>query len=307
MDSDNILIGTVSRALAYSTPLLCASLGEICAERAGVVNLGVEGMMILGALSGFAMAQITGDPWIGVAAAAGAGGLTALVHGFAVITLRANQYVSGLSITMIGLGLSSVLGKRWVGIPLDHPLPQTAFPALAEWPVVGPMLFSRQSSLTYLVLGLAVLLWFLLFHSRWGNVVRSVGHAPGAADARGVPVFWVRYLAVIWGGVLAGIAGGFLSLHYQPAWNEGMTVGMGWIALAIGIFSAWNPLRAVWAAFFFGALYHLSFRLQAWVAPELLRMMPYLFVVLALTFAQRRRGNDSVPAALGLPYWREDR
>lgn len=277
------ILTAIVRALAVSTPLLWASLGEIYAERSGVINLGVEGMMILGALSAFVVAHITGYPVAGLLAAAVAGGLAALLHAFVSVTLRANQYVSGLALTMLGLGLAGVLGRGWEGIPLLNTLPEI-------------------SGLTYMGLALAVGLWLVLHHTRLGMVIRSVGESPAAADALGVNVYLVRYLCVVFGGVLAGVAGGFLSVAYRPSWTEGMTAGLGWIAIAITIFAGWDPLRAVAGAFLFGALFHLSFRLQAWVQPEALRMMPFAFTILVLAATAGRRRGQGAPEALGLPY-----
>lgn len=277
------ILTAIVRALAVSTPLLWASLGEIYAERSGVINLGVEGMMILGALSAFVVAHITGYPVAGLLAAAVAGGLAALLHAFVSVTLRANQYVSGLALTMLGLGLAGVLGRGWEGIPLLNTLPEI-------------------SGLTYMGLALAVGLWLVLHHTRLGMVIRSVGESPAAADALGVNVYLVRYLCVVFGGVLAGVAGGFLSVAYRPSWTEGMTAGLGWIAIAITIFAGWDPLRAVAGAFLFGALFHLSFRLQAWIQPEALRMMPFAFTILVLAATAGRRRGQGAPEALGLPY-----
>jgi ABC-type uncharacterized transport system permease subunit len=300
------VVSTLSRALAFGTPLLWGALGEIYAERAGVINLGVEGMMILGAFFAFAVAQTTGNPMLGVLTAAAVGGLAACLHAFVSITLRANQYVSGLALTMLGLGLAGLLGRGWEGSPLQVPLPDVSLPWLSGLPVLGPALFAEQSMLTYLGLVLAVVLWFVLFHTRWGIVIRSVGESPTAADALGVHVTLVRYLSVVFGGVLAGVAGGFLSVAYLPSWTEGMTAGMGWIALALTIFAAWDPLKAIAGAFLFGVLYHLSFRLQTWIAPELLQLMPYActIVVLAVTALRKSSHRQGAPAALGRPYVR---
>jgi len=308
MGWESWIVDTLRRALAYGTPLLWGTLGEIYAERAGVVNLGVEGMMILGAFSAFAVAQSTGHPGLGIMAAAAVGAIAALIHAFLTVTLRANQYVSGLALTMFGLGLAGLLGRGWEGIPLRQPLPTFTVPGLAAIPVLGPMLFQDQSVLTYTGLVLAVVLWVVLYRTRWGIVLRSVGESPANADALGVNVFLVRYLAVMFGGVLAGVAGGYLSVEYRPSWTEGMTAGMGWIVIALTIFAAWDPLQAIWGALFFGALYHLSYRLQAWLPPELLKLMPYAFAILVLAIAglsgKRRRG---APGALGLPYARGEK
>ncbi|MFH1610192.1 MAG: ABC transporter permease [Candidatus Bipolaricaulota bacterium] len=309
MDWQSWLIGIVGRALAFGTPLLWATLGEVYVERAGVVNLGVEGMMILGAFAGFAVAQTTGHPGVGILAAAVVGGIAALLHAFVTVTLRANQYVSGLALTLFGLGLAGLLGRGWEGVPLKQPLPTLNIPGLASIPVVGPMVFQGQNILTYVGLVLALILWVLLYRTRWGVAIRSVGESPATADALGINVFRVRYLTVMFGGVLAGIAGAYLSVAYRPAWTEGMTAGMGWIVIALTIFAGWDPLRTVGGALLFGALYHLSFRLQEFVPPELLKLMPYASAILVLALVglgkgRRRRG---APGALGLPYTRGER
>ncbi len=306
MNEAHWIVSMLSRALAFGTPLLWGALGEIYAERSGVINLGVEGMMILGAFAAFAVAYTTGNPTLGLLMAAVVGGVAALLHAFVVITLRANQYVSGLALTMLGLGLAGLLGRGWEGLPLTTPLPSVSIPGLSSLPVLGPALFMQQSPLTYLGLCLAVLLWFVLSHTRWGIIIRSVGESPAAADALGVHVSLVRYVSVGFGGVCAGVAGGFLSVAYLPSWTEGVTAGMGWIALALAIFAAWDPLKAIGGALLFGALYHLSFRLQVWVAPELLKLMPYactiaVLAVMALGKSPRWHG---APAALGRPYVR---
>lgn len=278
-----LILTTVVRALAVGTPLLWASLGEIYAERSGVVNLGVEGMMIVGAFLAFAVAHATGHPALALALAGVAGGLAALIHAFVSITLRANQYVSGLALAMFGLGLAGVLGRGYEGIPLLNTLPEV-------------------SGLTLLGLALAAAMWFLLYHTTPGLILRSAGESPATVDAVGINVARVRYLAVVFGGVLAGVAGGFLSIAYRPSWTEGMTGGMGWIAIAIAIFAAWDPLKAVWGAMFFGALYYLSFRLQTWIAPEALRMMPFAVTILVLAVTARNRRGQGAPEALGVPY-----
>ncbi|HEY3246896.1 MAG TPA: ABC transporter permease [bacterium] len=284
-----LIITTIIRAFAFGTPLLWGSLGEIYAERSGVVNLGMEGMMILGAFFAFATAQTTGNPILGLLAAAVVGGLAALLHAFVSITLRANQYVSGLALSMLGLGLAGLLGRGWEGIPLDNPL--------------------TEVSLAPLGIILAIVLWIVLYRTRWGLVLRSAGESPAAVDALGINVIAVRYAAVVFGGLLAGVAGGFLSVAYRPSWTEGMTAGLGWIAIALAIFAGWDPLRAVGAAFLFGALFHLSFRLQAWIPPEPLKMMPFAFtiVVLALTARRSSRVFGAAPEALGIPYVRGER
>jgi ABC-type uncharacterized transport system permease subunit len=284
------VLATFLRALAFGTPLLWAALGEIVAERSGVVNLGVEGMMLLGAFFAFATAQITGSPFLGLGAAGLAGTLAALVHALVCVRLRANQYVSGLALGMVGAGIAGLLGRGWEGTPLGRALPEL-------------------SGITLSGLVLSGLVWGFLYHTRWGIALRSVGESPAAADAQGVSVPLVRSLAVGFGGFTAGIAGGFLSVAYRPSWTEGMTAGMGWIAIAITVFSGWDPLRAVAGSLLFGTLFHLSFRLQGVVAPELLKMAPYLGTILALTLTTAHRGSriQEVPEALGVPYVRGER
>lgn len=305
----DLLANTAARALAFSSPLLWAALGEIYAERAGVVNLGVEGMMILGAVMGFITAQLSGSPLLGLLVAGGVGVLASLLHAFIAITLRANQYVSGLALTIFGLGLSGFIGREWVGQPLGNPIGFISVPVLQDIPFLGRALFTDQYILTYLGLGVAALLWFVLYHTRVGLVLRTVGESPTAADVAGIPVIRVRYLAVAFGGLMAGVAGGYLSIAYRPSWGEGMTNGMGWIALALAIFALWDPLRAVVAGFLFGAFFTLSFSLQDRFPPALLTMMPYLFTIVALTFIGLRQGGRGfgAPEALGQPYHRGER
>jgi ABC-type uncharacterized transport system permease subunit len=309
MDFDLLVVATIARALAFATPLLWAALGEVIAERSGVVNLGVEGMMALGALTGFAVAFTTGDAWLGLAAAALVGMLASLLHAFIAITLRADAYVSGLALTMLGLGLSGLLGRAWVGRPLANPMRPLDVPFLSDIPVLGPMLFQGQHTLTYAALIACVLAWVFLYRTRAGLVLRSVGENPAAVDAAGLPVRRTRYAAVLVGGALAGIAGGYLSIAYRPSWGEGMVNGLGWIALALAIFAMWHPLRVILAGLLFGACFTLAFRLQTIFPPELLTLLPYVFTVLALVFTAWRRGRHAfgAPDALGRPYLRGER
>lgn len=304
-----LILSTFARALAFSTPLLWASLGEIYAERSGVVNLGVEGMMILGAVSGFITAQTTGSPYLGLIVAALVGGLAALLHAFMSITLLANQYISGLAITIFGVGLSGLIGRNYVGKPLNNSFNSFDIPILSKIPLVGPAIFSDQFLLTYLGLIVAVLLWFVLYKTDIGLSLRSVGESPIAADVAGINVTKVRYLAVVFGGMMSGIAGAFLSLAYRPSWGENMTNGMGWIALALAIFSLWDPLKGILASFLFGAFFTLSFRLQNIFPPELLVMMPYVFTIVALIIVALSKGSRAfgAPEALGQAYKRGER
>lgn len=294
--------GVIGRALAYSVPLLLATLGEIYTERSGVLNLGIEGMMSLGAFVAFAVTFSSGSPWLGVFAGGIAAGCASLLHALCSVTLRANQVVSGLALGMLGMGISGVLGRNFEGKVLETTLPVYRIPFLSTLPG-----FEKHNVFVYIALGLALLLWFVLFWTRWGIVIRSVGENPAACDAMGINVSTVRYLSVIFGGILAGIAGAYLSVGYRPSWSYGMTAGIGWLAIALTIFAFWNPLWSVVGAYLFGILYHLSFRLQAQVSPELLNTLPYLFPIVALSLVSRlaARRKAGPPAALGVPYKRE--
>ena len=288
----NEILDALLRALAFGTPLLLASLGAIVNERAGVVNLGVEGMMALGALAGFAVAYgggMGGNLWLAVFAAMLVGALAALLHAFVTITMRANQFVSGLALTLLGLGLTGLLGKAFEGFPLFNQPPQWPFTAGA--------------------IGLALLLAGVLQYTRIGLTLRSVGENPAAADVLGLNVGAVRYASVAVGGALAGLAGAYLSLVYRPSWTDGMTGGLGWIAVALVIFVGWNPLRAVFGAVFFGLLYYLQFRLQgqSFIPTEFFSAMPYLLVIVVLGIAGLRGQQGAAPEALGRPYTRGER
>lgn len=300
------IIATLSRSLVYGTPLLLGTLGEIYAERSGVLNLGVEGMMIMGAYSAFTTAYITGNPWLGILMGAVVGGAFSLIHAFTSVTLKANEVISGLSLTMLGLGLSGVLGRGWEGKPLPVSLPKVSISSLSRIPFLGPIFFEGQNLIVYLTILLVPLLWYVLYRTRIGITIRSVGESPGTADSLGINVDRVRYTCVLLGGVLAGVAGGYLSVAYRPAWTEGMTAGIGWIVIALTIFAFWNPAYGMLGAYLFAALYHLSYRLQPWVSPELLKAMPYAFAILVLILVSRGtlQKRMGAPAALSLPYTR---
>lgn len=273
------------RSMIFGTPILIAALGNLLNERAGVVNLGVEGMMAVGALAAFATAQATGSGTLGVLAGILAGGLFSLPHALVAVSLRANQFVSGLALAMLGLGLAGLLGKRFEGQPLLASLPEMPF--------------------VYLGLVLAIGLWVFLYWTHAGLVLRSVGENPAAADLLGVQVYRVRYAAVFVGAMFAGLAGAFLAVSYRSSWTEGMTNQLGWIAIALTIFVAWEPLRAVLGAYFFGLLYYLGFALQDGAIPSVfLQASPYALVILVLALVAWRRRQGAAPEALGLPYER---
>lgn len=301
---DKILLSVAIRTLVAGTPLLLGTLGEVLAERSGVLNLGVEGMMAIGAVTGYLAALASGSPWVGLAAAVVAGALISLVHAFVSVTLKANQVVSGLSLTMLGMGMASLLGKPYIGKPLPVKVEVLPIPGLADIPVLGPVLFSRDP-VFYLSVLLGLLFWFLVGRSRWGIEVRSVGENPAAADAAGVSVSGLRYLCTFIGGALAGLAGGYLSLVYSNSWMDGMTGGRGWIVIALTIFALWRPLRAFLGAYLFGVIFVLQYLLQPLgIPPNLLGMLPYLATLAVLVIGGLRADHRhlAAPAALGEPF-----
>jgi len=305
----SLVVSVLTRALVAGTPLLLGTLGEVLAERSGVLNLGVEGMMAVGAVTGFIATFASGSPWVGLAAAAVGGGLLAAVHAFVSVSLKANQVVSGLALTMLGLGVSSLAGKPYIGRPLASKMTPLAIPGLRDIPVVGKIVFS-QDIFFYLAIALGVLLWFLLSRTRWGIEIRSVGENPAAAETQGISVSAVRYLCTVIGGAFAGLGGAHLSLSYSKSWTEGITGGRGWIVIALTIFALWNPLRAFVGAFLFGGIFVLQYLLQPLgISPSVLSMMPYAATLLVLVFAGLRgdRRKLNAPATLGDPYIRGER
>lgn len=299
---------TLAAAVRAGTPILFAALGELLAERAGVLNLGVEGMMLVGALTGFIITQQSGDAWLGLLAAALAGMALSLIHAFLTITLRANQVGSGLALTIFGMGLSGFLGKPFVGIPAEG-FSVISFPILSELPGIG-IVFFQHDPLVYLTYLLIPFLWWFVYRTRPGLHIRAIGEDPQSADAMGVRVIRLRYGCVLAGGLLAGLGGAYLSLAYTHIWIENMTAGRGWIALALVIFGTWHPLRTALGAYLFGGVHALQLRLQALglgFPTYLLMMAPYVFTILVLVIVSRGKIGQRIgtPTALGIPYVRE--
>jgi general nucleoside transport system permease protein len=310
-----MIVSLIAAGIRSGTPILYASIGEIFAERSGVLNLGVEGMMLMGAMSAYGVAFATGNAWIGLLVAAGAGGLMALLHAFVTITLRADQVVSGLALTFVGIGLSAVLGAPLVEVKQAPRLPAFDIPFLAEIPVLGPIFF-RHNIIVYIGFIVAPIAWYYIYRTRPGLELRAIGEYPAAADVQGINVVVQRYLYVVLGGIMAGIGGASLSLAVTPLWLENMTAGIGWIAIGLVIFAGWNPLRAALGSYLFGAIRRLPLDLQ--VLPLFLRnptwgyftnMLPYLFTIVVLIIGSREamRRRVGAPAALGQPYVREER
>jgi ABC-type uncharacterized transport system permease subunit len=273
-----------------STPLLLAATGELVVERSGVLNLGVEGMMVMGAVSGFGAALLSGNPYLGVIAAILAGMAMALLFGFLTLTLVTNQVATGLSLTLLGLGLSGLLGESFVGEPGVR---------LPKWDGIDmliPLSFILTAAVAY-----------VLFRTKTGLIIRAVGDSHNSAHALGYRVIAARYLCVLFGGACAGLAGGYLSLVYTPQWVENMTAGRGWIALALVVFASWLPWRVVIGAYLFGAISILSYTVQTFalgIPSQLLSSLPYLATILALVAisANRRLTRGNAPASLGQPF-----
>ncbi len=293
-----MLASVLEGGIRAGTPILYATLGEVIAERAGVVNLGVEGAILVGACAGFITTAQTQSPLLGIAAAALAGGVASLVHAFMVVTVRANQIASGLALMFLCLGVTSFVGRPYVAVKINAVAP-LAVPGLSDLPVVGRLLFSHDV-LVYGAYLLAPLIWLILFYTKWGLALRAVGERQAVAFASGLPTAVVQYAAVVCGGVLAGVAGAHLSLAYARSWVEGMSNGRGFIAVALVIFATWHPLRAVLGAVIFGAVFALQLQIQARgvaLSPYFLDMTPYLLTLVGLLLLARAQ-RHTMPEGL---------
>ena len=291
--------------MVASTPILLAALGELVVERAGVLNLGVEGMMITGAVTGFAAGVAADSALVGFVGAALGGAALSLIFAALALWLRSNQVATGLALTLFGLGLASLLGQSHQGVRAP-PMGDLPIPLLGDIPVLGPILF-RHDAVVYLGLALVAGVWWFLNRSRAGLTLRAVGENHDAAHALGYKVLRLRLLAVLFGGACAGLGGAYLSLVRVPQWTEGVTAGAGWIALAIVVFASWRPLRLLLGAWLFGGISVLQLNLQAANAPipvELLSMAPYLVTILVLVLISSGRGRASLaaPGSLGQPF-----
>jgi simple sugar transport system permease protein len=317
-------ITILQAGVASGTVLLFAALGEVLAERSGVLNLGVDGMMLIGAMSAFSATIATGNPWIGVLVAMIVAGLLSQIHAFIVITLQADQVVSGLALTLLGAGISLVLGEGLSKAGTVSLMPDYTLPLLSQIPVIGPIFFTDQSVLVYIGYLLTPLAWYYINRTRPGLHLRAVGEYPSAADALGINVFRMRYFYVLVGGMLAGLGGATISLAVAPGWfSELTTGGQGWIAVGIVIFAQWDPLRAAVGAYAFGALRRLILDIQGptilfgmknvfYYNPYwgfFLQMLPYAVTILVLVIGSREalRKRLGAPAALGEPYIRGER
>jgi ABC-type uncharacterized transport system permease subunit len=301
-----LIRGVISGTIMYGAPLLYATLGEVVGQRAGMFNLGLEGILLIGASVGFAVSGETGSPWVGVVAAAIAGALFNLVYAYLVVNRRANQLASGLAVMFLGMGVSAMLGRAFVGKGIAG-LARYQIPGISAFSWATKTLFSYDL-LVYVAAPIAVVVWWFVFRTRWGLSLRAVGESPSAAYAAGRRVSWLKYQAVLVCGFLGGIAGAHLSVALARTWTEGMTGGRGFIAVALVIFSKWHPLRAIVGALLFGGAVTLQLQLQAQgssISPFVLNMIPYALTLgVLLVWGGARR--FAAPAALGRVYRGEE-
>jgi len=292
--------------LSAGTPLAIAGMGLLINERVGVLNLGAEGMMLVAAVSGFAVAFHSGSAWLGLGAGALAGAAVAAIFGWLVIWLNTNQYATGLAVSLFGSGFSAFVGVDYVGRQLvDGGAP--SIPVLRDLPFLGPALF-QQHPMVYLAMALAPMTALFLYRTRAGLILRSIGEAPQSAHALGYPVRLIRLSAVMAGGALCGISGAYLSTVYTPLWVEGMVAGRGWIALALTVFATWRPARILLGAYLFGGATMLQLHLQAQgvqVGSQFMSMLPYVATILVLVLISRNAGwiRLNMPASLGKPFF----
>ena len=303
------IITILYAAIASGTIILYATIGEIITERSGILNLGVEGIMLMGAFFGFYLAYTTESLLLAILGAALIGGAMGLIHAFMTITLQANQVVSGLALTMFGTGASAFFGVSMVGKTLRASFEAIPIPFLNKIPILGEVLFNHNI-LVYFAFLLPVIVWYVFNRTKWGLALRSSGEEPLSSEIMGIKVIKVRYIATIVGGIFIGISGAYLSVGYSRLWVEGMTAGKGWITIALVIFANWNPLIAYGGAYLFGGLTQLGLNLQKFNIPFpiiLLKSIPYVFTLLFLLFISIKGKRSNLPKALGESYFRESR
>ena len=298
-------------AITGGTTLLFAVLGGILNEKAGIINLGTEGIMLVGAVMSAIIFIETQNLLLTLLMTLAASGILGCIHAFLCITLRTNQIVSGLAITLFGTGLSAYLGKAVAGVAIPVSVPKLQWAWLESLPYIGQIL-TRLDLFIWLSILLSIVLYVYMYKTSWGLHLKAVGDNPSTSDAMGIPVATIRYLHVIGGSMLMGVAGFYLIMVYSPNWIEGMTSGRGWIAIALIIFARWNPLRALFGAYFFGGLDSLGFRMQLLdlsIPSYFLKMIPYIATILVLMFiGWKNRNKPSIePQSLGTPYFREQR
>lgn len=301
----DIIIASLLTIITAATPLLYAAIGEMITEKSGVLNLGVEGMMLMGAVCGFAVIHFTGSETLAILAGLSAGMGMAAMFGLLVLGLQSSQVATGLALTIFGVGLSALLGQDLVGIAYDG-LPKISIPVFSDVPILGPLLF-QQDVMVYGSIFLVVASILFLNKTRAGLILRAVGNSHDAAHAIGYPVVRIRFLAILFGGAMSGLAGAYLSLAYSPLWIENMSAGRGWIALALVVFATWRPWRVMVGAYLFGGITILQLHLQAQgvgVPAQVMSMLPYLATILVLVLISRDQSKIKLnaPACIGKPF-----
>ncbi|MEH6456454.1 MAG: ABC transporter permease [Cocleimonas sp.] len=301
----DILIAAILTIITAATPLLFAALGELVTEKSGVLNLGVEGMMIMGAIIGFVTVHHTGSASVAIIASMIAGAFIASIFGILVLKFHARQVPTGLALTIFGLGLSALIGQSMIGVAYTG-IPKLAIPGLASIPVIGNILFN-QDGLVYLSILMVIVVYWFMNKSRAGLILRAVGDSHDAAHAMGYSVVKIRFMAILFGGAMAGVGGAYLSLAYSPLWVEGMTAGRGWIALALVVFASWKVGRVLLGAYLFGGITILQLHAQALgigIPSQVMSMLPYLATILVLVFISRDKTKIKLnsPASLGKPF-----
>ncbi len=304
MDFD-IFIQILIAAIGAGTPFVFAALGELITEKSGVLNLGVEGMMLVGAISGFIAMANTGSLMVAVLCGMSAGALMSCIFAVLTLTLMANQVASGLALTIFGVGLSAFLGLKYTSIALPG-VNELHIPFLSDIPVIGPLLFSHDI-LIYSSLVLFVAVSWFLYKTKAGLILRGIGEAPKSAHALGYNVIKIRYLAVLFGGAMAGLGGTYLSVAYTPMWVEGMVAGRGWVSLALVVFATWRPARVMAGAYLFGGITIAQFHVQGFgidIPAQLLSMLPYIATIIVLVLISRDQNTIRLnsPASLGITY-----
>jgi simple sugar transport system permease protein len=306
---DHLILQILVAAIAAGTPFVYAALGELITEKAGVLNLGVEGMMLVGAITGFIAMAKTGSLVLAVLAGMASGAVMAGLFGILTLTLMANQVASGLALTIFGVGLSAFLGLNYTNIALAG-VPGLHIPLLSDIPVIGPLFFSYNVLVYGSIVLFVVVSWFL-YRTRPGLVLRSIGESPRSAHALGYNVIGIRYLAVLFGGAMAGMGGVYLSVAYTPMWVEGMVAGRGWVSLALVVFATWRPLRVMGGAYLFGGITIAQFHVQGLgieLPSQLLSMLPYVATIIVLVLISRNQNTIRLnsPASLGITYHPEN-
>jgi simple sugar transport system permease protein len=301
----DLILHILVAAVAAGTPFVFAALGELITEKSGMLNLGVEGMMLVGAITGFIAMAKTGSLLLAMLCGMGAGAVMAAIFALLTLTLMANQVASGLALTIFGVGLSAFLGLNYTSIALGG-VPELHIPLLSDIPVLGQLFFSYDI-LVYISVALFVAISWFLYKTKAGLILRGIGEAPKSAHALGYNVIRIRYLAVLFGGSLAGLGGVYLSVAYTPMWVEGMVAGRGWVSLALVVFATWRPARVMLGAYLFGGITIAQFHVQGFgieIPPQLLSMLPYIATIVVLVFISRDQNTIRLnsPASLGITY-----